>query len=304
VGETVALCSAIDPFHTSSSVLGRTTSSSPVSRFEVASYAFTVSRPFRMVIMALALCCAILLPGHVCAQAPASGHGGASAPSLMDKPADVVVFVKPLSADTASIGIAYSKIIKHESVKDDLRRLLNATGWGYRGDLLIDDGSSHPEDVKDYPVTTGAMLTVMRAPQVRDGAPELLPYLQAFQAFTHVEVNFALPDLTPYKGVQRFESKALAVELYKDQGVYRFETEIRDHNNALPALTAAATNARSETPETPAAVSAPKAGSARANWILGGVALIGGLIVALAVYALLARREPRSSVPMRSPQRR
>ena len=54
-------------------------------------------------------------------------------------------------------------------------------------------------------------------------------------------VNFALPDLNPYNGVTRFESKALTVELHKDEGVYRYETEIRDHQNQLPDLVPTAT---------------------------------------------------------------
>jgi len=193
----------------------------------------------RMVVLLLALLSAISFSIDTMGQSPVNQRGhGDKRPSLMEQPADVVIFVKPLTADSASIGVAYNKLNSQQAVKADLRALFANTGWKYGGDLVINNASIHPDRPKQYPATTAAMLTVTHAPQVRDGAPELLPYLRAYHAYTHVEVNFALPDLEPYTGAPDFANDALTVELHKDQGVYRYETEIRDHKRPLPELPA------------------------------------------------------------------
>jgi hypothetical protein len=256
------------------------------------------------VLLGIGLCLAI---AGKCAngQAPDNSsqlNASHAAASLMDQPADVVIFVKPLSDETASIGVAYSTRIPHDHVKDDLRRLLSQTNWAYRGDLMINDASVHPERLKEFPVTTGAQLTVTHAAQVRKGVPALLPYLQAFQAFSHVEVNFALPDLVPYNGVDHFDSKALKVELHKDQGVYRYETEILDHQNPLPELvkTADATTAPSDVREAMAHASTPRSGRT------GGVLIVLGSIIVvgcIGIFALLSRRDTRA-LPARTTLRR
>jgi hypothetical protein len=278
--------------HTSKVIDGRKAIATPFSHFVLLIRSLSYRRHNQVAACLVALLCLMLSPHRAVAQGNAGPVGSGSAMSLMDKPADVVIFVKSLSADTASIGVAYSTRINHASVKDDLRRLLSSTGWVYRGDLLIDEASSHPDQVQKFPPTTGAQLTVMHAPQVRNGAPELLPYLQAFQAFSHVEVNFALPDLQPYNGVDRFESKALSVELYKDQGVYRYETEIREHNNPLPAFTAA-NIVRPDAPPTTSA-NVPKPALTRFVGLTLAAVILGGALVGGFVYALLGRRDPKS----------
>jgi hypothetical protein len=209
----------------------------------------------------------------------------------MQQPADVVIFVKPLTGSSASIGVAYNRLLSQEIVKDDLRQLLSGTGWKYGGDLVINDASLHPERPKLFPPTTAAMLTVLDAPQVRDSAPVLLAYLKAFQRYTHVEVNFVLPDLNPYNGVDNFTDKALIVELYKDQGVYRYETEIRDHNNPLPDLFPVVARPPVGVAVGPVTESISHGTPSRSN-LLGGILLFGGIALLAAGYGtyLIAMR--------------
>jgi hypothetical protein len=209
--------------------------------------------------------------------------------------ADVVIFVRPVSADAATIGVAYRKVVPHTRVKADLANLLNSTGWKYAGNLVMNDASTHPEDLKRFPPTTAAMLDVANSPQVRNGAPELLPYLQTFQAYSHVEVNFAVPDINPYTGVQHFDSAALSVELHKDEGVYRYETEIRDHQRPLPQpveAPGAAQQVQSDRARAGAPITKPvPTGSNRLSLALllaGSVLLVGGV----SLYLLTNRRVP------------
>lgn len=151
-------------------------------------------------------------------------------------PADVIVLVIPTSADTARIGLAFRQHRSTRSVREDIARLSAITGWRIGSKIDVSDESVHPDNMSKYPKTTGAQFTVSQAPQIVNSAPALLPYLRAFQKWNHVEVMFGVPDITPYRGVTFLDTPALRVDLIKEDGVYRYEADIHDHQSTLPAL--------------------------------------------------------------------
>ncbi len=242
----------------------------------------------------LLLLATVLLSGRAAAQTN-SGGGQRTVSAWVspaDAPADVVIFVKPLAPDTASMGVAYNERVSHALVRKHLARLLAATGWQAESDLQIQDASVHPDRLKQYPVTTGAMVTLLQAPKVQDGAPELRPYLQAYQQFGHVEVVFVMDPITSYRGIDRFTSKAVTVELERDagEGVYRYDAAINDHSGPLPALVPTLDTAP------PLATSTPVKGAQpiRHAGSLPGILMAAGLalLVGAGVYWTVLRRTP------------
>jgi hypothetical protein len=208
-------------------------------------------------------------------------------------PTDVVVLIVPIDATTARVAVAYHRKLPHDAVRKELARLEAAGAGRIANDVVMTDQSVHADDVKKYPVTTAAMFTLRNTTPVANNAPVLAPYLRAFQAWNHIEVMFALPELIPYRGVEKFDSDALTVQLQRGQGVYRYEATIRDHSGELPALTVAPAKGAGETAGTTEAES--KEASGNSAWsgllILSGV----GLIVCVSAYILVARRTVRGS---------
>ena len=89
--------------------------------------------------------------------------------------------------------------------------------------------------------------SLIKAPQIVDSAPALLPYLQAFQDLGHVSVVFQQSELKPYNGIDNFESSALVVRRTPGENAYIYEALIQDHKGTLPPLVVS-TPTRTETP--------------------------------------------------------
>jgi hypothetical protein len=229
-----------------------------------------------------------------CASAAWAGPGDTAAPvDPTQKPADVIVLVRPLSADTANVGLVYRQRVSHDRVKREITRLTESSGWRIGRDLVIKDESVHADNTAQFPVTTGAMFTLTQAPQIANGVPALMPYLHAFQKWNIVEVMFGQSDLTPYRGPDKFDSAAYSVRLIKNPNVYRYEVAIREHDRALPEPPAVAAKTAPDSASVSSGAMAARAGlptppSLPLMLILAGAGLIGGA----GIYRLLTRRTP------------
>jgi len=200
---------------------------------------------------------------------------------------DVTIFVVPTSGDTARVSLAYRKRIPHKQVLQEISNL-KAFGWGIGTDIGISDGSLRPGDTERAPVTTFGHFSLFKAPQVQNNAPVLLPYLQAFQELNHISVVFNISTLSPYNGVNQFDSSQLTVRRMPEDGAYHYEALILDHSGKLADLSARQ-SASPSTPRGDSNVSAPKPSSIPLlplMLILSGVGILGGL----AAYGFVARR--------------
>src|SRR5205085_11232385 len=113
----------------------------------------------------------------------------------------------------------------------------------------IEDRSIDPDDLERHSKKTGAVFTLLSAPQMQENAPVLRNYLQAFQSWTHLEVIFDLPEMTVYRGVEKFDSPALLVQRIPNDNCIRYEVWIRDHSHPLPSLATGSTPSDSKTSE-------------------------------------------------------
>jgi hypothetical protein len=208
---------------------------------------------------------------------------------------DVIVLVWPVSRDVAHVAVAYKHKIPHDTVLRDTKKLAASIG-GQISDVQIDDQSSHPDDLKKFPVNTAASFSVTGCSQISQSSPNLRAYIIGYQAWTHVEVVFAIPTIDGYSGVEQFDDPKLAVTLIKEPDAYRYEVEIREHKQDLPALpeNKSATPATSDIPshqESAAASTSPTAKpegmsiSVLSGWICGAV-----ILAFFAMYLLRIRR--------------
>jgi hypothetical protein len=194
---------------------------------------------YRMVagaVACLCLVCALSLPCRA-QSGPAPSNGDPLIELLRGLP-DVTIFVIPTSGDTARVSLAYRKRVPHMRVRQDIGKLA-VNGWSVAG-IRITDASIRPDDTIHAPVTTGAEFSLVKARQVVNNAPAVLPYLQAFQENDHISVVFNLSDLKPYNGVEDFVSDALVVRRMPEVNAYHYEALIQDHKGRLPELSAAA----------------------------------------------------------------
>ncbi len=209
---------------------------------------------------------------------------------------DIILFIRPIGLDSANIGLAYSKRVPHALVEREVKRLLDGTGWILGSKINIDDSTVRPDDSVRFPPTTGAMFTVINAPQLHDNAPVLRPYLQAFHAWSRVELLLESPEIQPYNGLTTFHSAALDVQLVKGDGVYSYIADIHDHTGELPSLVqpaysssmpdAGATSTPTQQPQPRASVGEPVHSSGTSLFwpclfIATGAVLTGGVIVYL-----------------------
>ncbi|SRR5579884_380691 len=219
---------------------------------------------------------------------------GASPPAASQAerltPVDVGVLVNPIAADSARVGIAFHQRVPHAQVQAALARLAQTPGWTLSQIQIVDDR------INRDPLTTTAAFVVQNAPQTLGSAPNLWPYLRAFQRWNRVEVLFLGMDFRPYTGIEQWDHPALSVRLLQQgQGIYRYQADIRDHQRALPALpvAAATTNDAVAGPEgTPAETArAGKRADLGAYW--SAVLVLAGLGLLCGAAALLwAARRP------------
>lgn len=189
------------------------------------------------ILMGRAVCTSMLFTAMWCIFA---GAAASAAPPGDSNPSDqatmdVIALVWPVTQDSARVAIAYKHKVPQQIVNRDTSRLA-AVMHGVIGDLQINDESAHPDRLKEFPVNTAAQFTISGCNQIKQSSPDLHPYLVAFQAWTHLEVVFAVPTIHGYSGVVNFESPALAVALIKEPDEYRYDVEIREHKKDLPSL--------------------------------------------------------------------
>lgn len=186
--------------------------------------------------LSLSVLALLMMPVRIAAQSEPVGSGTESAGRPENSRVDVVIFVNPVSQDAVNLGIAYSRMIPHGQVKKDIVHLLQASGWKLGSTVGIDDASNHPGSANS-PRTTAIEMNLVQAPQIRQSVPDLLPYLQAFQRFDHVEVNFILPPLNPDLTQDLTTTDQYVARLLsRDRGVYRYETTLLDHKGVLAPL--------------------------------------------------------------------
>jgi hypothetical protein len=204
---------------------------------------------------------------------------------------DVGILVRPVTADSARVALAYRRPVPHARVREAIRRLTAATGWVSDTPLIVDDR------INRDPKTTTALFTLRNAPQISAGAPALQPYLTAFQGWNRVEVIFAQLRPEPTRAAVQFESAALSVRLaQRGPGLSRYIADIRDHAGALPLVafgqeTAPAPQAaRAEVPQPEAKQPAGTLFNLPLLLTILGAALIGGTLAYLAVIRRLPAR--------------
>jgi hypothetical protein len=206
---------------------------------------------------------------------------------------DVTIFVIPTSGDTARVSLAYRKRVPHALVRQDIGKL-TANGWGIAA-ISVVDASIRPGDPVHAPVTTGGQFRLIKAPQVVNNAPVVLPYLRAFQNYDHVSLVFNLSDLKPYNGVEAFTSSALVVQRMPEQNAYHYEALIQDHKGRLPELVAntvsALTPVRDSKPPAPVRPSGVPLLPLMLTLMCAGI--VGGFIG----YSWLAKRAGRVDSP-------
>jgi hypothetical protein len=234
------------------------------------------------------------------AQRSPGASPSATASELLQGTPDVTIFVIPTSGDTARVALAFRTRVPHDRVRKEIAGLAT-NGWGVASDLGIEDYSIRPGDTAHAPVTTGAHFSLIKAPQVQNSAPVLLPYLQAFHDYGRVAVIFSLSELRPYNGVENFESEPLVVRRVPEENAYHYEAVIRDHNRRLPELPAgglvgAAPNASTQEAPIPGA-GPPRQSSVSLPLML--TLLVVGVLGGLAAYAWLIKRSSRA-VPTRN----
>lgn len=224
-----------------------------------------------------------------------AAHGQVSDSQVRQPSPDVVVMINPLAPDVTAIGVAYSKRVSRRRVKEDIKRLTDTAGWKLTGAITITDESADPTRPQ-VPITTAARLIVSSAPQVIGNAPLVTPYVRAFQSCHYLELVFLLPVLTPYQGITQYETAALSVNLIKDEGVYRYEVEIRDHTAIVPRL--ADGNAQSPirnvaSPPTVNKISNPTnmtGGTSFRMWMASLLILVGAVLLAgVSLYSIRQR---------------
>ena len=234
-------------------------------------------------------------------------QGGVSQEALKRGADDAVIFVRPYSSDGANIGIAYNAKVSHALAKADVSRLLSAGKWQMNGPLQITDESLHPDRPKEFPPTTGVFFRVARAPQVMDNAPNLLPYLKAFQRFQRFDLNFELGTLEPYRGVTRVQNSVVDIQMARDEGLYSFQISVHDHKENMPALvnsgeaidnTLADNSSASASPEQGQMGSRENIGRKRTprrpNMLLVvTLALVAGVLVGGSIYVAMSRQSSR-----------
>lgn len=172
-------------------------------------------------------------------------RGAADAP-------DVVVLVRPGLTSSAVVAVAYARRVAHRRVRAEIGNLAAAGGWRLDRAPLVQDDTIRHDRIDRFPLTTAALFTLRGASMARSQVPQLRPFLSAFQAWNRVEVMFDVNGCPAPQAVADYDSAQLSVRLVKDQGVYRYQAEIRDHRGSLPGL---------ETTRNPAATSTDRAGS-------------------------------------------
>jgi len=96
----------------------------------------------------------------------------------------------------------------------------------------IEDASLDPQNLKRFPVMTAAQFLLTRAPQFQDDEPRILPYIQAFREWRSIDILVHLSGVVASDQPQLFESAAMSVWLYRDQGMMRYHAELGKANSA------------------------------------------------------------------------
>ncbi|WP_156415917.1 hypothetical protein [Chthonomonas calidirosea] len=203
--------------------------------------------------------------------------------STSGKKVAVVVFVHPIG-DGARVGIAYDRSVPKQEVQADADRLTAAGHW-HIADMQVDNSPMLP----NQPPTTAALLTLQNAPQFSPAGPQIQPYLQAFQRFNTIEIDFLWPSALA-QPPHVLSTPDYVETLLCENGLYRYIFAIKKHTglladpNALLRLTVSQ-------PTNPPKPSEEKSGKKTEGIVLLRNVTIGGcILLLLAVAYVLSRR--------------
>jgi len=204
--------------------------------------------------------------------------------AALSRKVDVVIFINTVG-DGARVGIAYSHFEPKRDVEADLNRLLTATHWQLAS-MQLDNTPVLPKQ----PPTTAVLISLLQAPQMLKSGPNVQPYLEAFQRFNTIEVDFLWPGAVAQSG-QELRTEDYDAIFLPESGVYRYIVAIKKHKGLLADLNTLL--GPSIHPKSSYQTASPqKTGEKRAGIVLVRSVVIGGVVLLLlvALYLLLKRR--------------
>ena len=225
----------------------------------------------------LAALCAL----DVRVSAQKAGQGSAKSENRLD----VVALLFPESADRVRVGLNYGRKVPHHQAQQEIETLAKQGGWQIEKDIAITDDKLGRNDAG----STGANFVLSQADKLTQGNPTLLPFLQAFQSWNHIQLLLQLPSSASALPDGTFSQSAITIRRTSEgKNSQLYDAEIRDHKATLtePVFISDAEKQREASAAPP-----PK------SFPLLMVALIlagGGAAGGLAAYLIMARREKPS----------
>ncbi len=219
------------------------------------------------------------------------GAQGASGQTARRAP-DAIILVQP-SADRAYVSVTFSRYLTREEVKQYFARLRAAVGWTSGAiDVFYTDSATGDKApaAKREGVWTEVAALLSSAPQVRDRAFVLQPFIDAFADLNSFNLLYMVGKARDFAGLRSYRSTALDVTLINDGGPYKYAVDIKDHTGPLPRL-----------PLTEASAAAAPVASNAGRGVgivsqLAVVVLCAG-VVALVAFVVVSRAGSRGSRP-------
>lgn len=201
----------------------------------------------------------------------------------LSRKVDVVIFINTLG-DSARVGIAYRRFEPKRDVEADLDRLLTTTHWQLAS-IQLDNTPVLPKQ----PPTTAVLISLQHAPQMLKSGPDVQPYLEAFQRFNTIEVDFLWPGAVAQSG-QELRTKDYDAIFLAENGVYRYIVSIKKHVGPLADLSSlVGPSIQSQSSYQTASHQEPgKKGEGIV--LVRGVVVGGGVLLILVTFYLLLKR--------------
>lgn len=198
---------------------------------------------------------------------------------------DVVIFVNVIG-DGARVGAAYSTLVSRTRVQEDISHILQKAGWHLRDEQITSESS-----LPGLPPSTSALLTLVQSPQWGKAGPSVVPYVEAFRRFHHIEIDFLVPGSAPGES-RTIHEVGMEATLERAPGVYRYIVHLTGSPKGLEAL-------NSLFSPSGLANSAAKTGSFRpvqgeqnraGDWTFSGVIVIILLAIIIFIVIFVRRR--------------